>query len=63
MNNQEKGSTTVVDSVVLNCGVQGCCPTLNRLEGGDIEIVGDDGQKVRLNSQQKAQLKEELAKD
>ncbi|MCC7357188.1 hypothetical protein IT408_01645 [Candidatus Uhrbacteria bacterium] len=63
MSNHEKESSTVVNSVVLNCGVQGCCPTLNRLEGGDIEIVGDDGQKVRLNAQQRVQLKDELAKD
>jgi hypothetical protein len=55
-------SAKVVGSVVLNCGVQGCCPTLNRLDDGGIEFVGDDGQKVRLNAKQVGHLKEELTK-
>lgn len=37
-----------VSEVVLDCGVQGCCPTLRKLSDEGFELVGDDGQKVAL---------------
>lgn len=44
------------NQIVLNCGTQGCCPTIRRLLTGEFELVGDDGQKVSLSDGQAAHL-------
>lgn len=42
--------------VVLDCGTQGCCPTLHELAHGGVALVGDDGARVELSADQFAQL-------
>ncbi len=48
----KKGDSSKKTSITLDCGVQGCCPTLHRLPAGGFELVGDDGQKVQLSDAQ-----------
>ncbi|MDO8617324.1 MAG: hypothetical protein Q7N87_00285 [Candidatus Uhrbacteria bacterium] len=38
--------------VTLNCGVEGCCPEVEFIENGEIEIRDDCGGKVKLTKAQ-----------
>jgi hypothetical protein len=44
-------------ATVTLCGVQGCCPTLNYIEGG-VELKDDFGGKVKLSSAEWGELVE-----
>jgi len=38
--------------VITLCGAQGCCPTVEIAENGDVEIKDDFGGKVKLTKPQ-----------
>ncbi|MDK2948886.1 MAG: hypothetical protein PWQ56_51 [Patescibacteria group bacterium] len=46
---EEKNKKTRI--TVLNCGVQGCCPTVKIL-GENVSIIDDYGNKVKMTKKQ-----------
>lgn len=48
----EEAATTRQDIVILSCGVQGCCPTVDFSEKESVTIRDDFGGCVKLNAAQ-----------
>ncbi len=50
-----------VNTMVISCGVQGCCPTVE-VKGDDVAVKDDFGNVARMNKAQLVNLAQQILK-